>query len=277
MSKLQFPYQEGFVLFLKSESLAKTTITSYESTITAFYKFLLSNRPQSLSDGIRSVNETDVRSFFNYLQQNRQITLGSYNKALAQLNRYFTYLFSHNLSAKLPTLPLHGKQVSNKAEIDFSWLKEINAILADPQIHFYTRMTFLLLAHGYTVNEFLQPGFYRIYDDMKILFDKETDFRKAYSIFIEPIQSKQHCSDIFLKQRLDLKHPQLTNPALHKYLKSDQKYIGFVISPAKLHQAYVCYQLKRLEGKSDHEIEQILHLDPQSLLYFKKLLIQNNL
>ncbi|WP_367341692.1 phage integrase N-terminal SAM-like domain-containing protein [Limosilactobacillus sp.] len=277
MSKLQFPYQKNFALFLKTQSLSPTTIASYESTITAFYTFLLANRPQSLADGIRSVNETDVRSFFDYLQQSRQITLGSYNKTLTQLNRYFTYLFSHHLSDQLPTLPLHGKQVSEKTDINFVWLKKMDAVLADSHLHFYTRMTLLLLAHGYTVNEFLQPGFYKVYQKMKSQNQEELNFRQSYQDFIRPIQEKQASSDIFLKKRLDLNHPQLTNPALHKYLKSDQEYIGFTISPAKLHQAYVCYQLKRLEGKSDHEIEQVLNLDPQSLLYFKKLLIQNNL
>lgn len=277
MSQVNFPYSKAFELFLHSDSLSSATISSYESTIASFFTFLSANRPQALTDGIKSIEETDVRAFFDYLQSTRQITLGSYNKTLAQLNRYFTFLFTHNLSKNLPTLPLHGKQVSKQTSINFDWLKKINPILIDKQLHYYTRMTLLLLAHGYTVNEFLQPGFYRLYHQMTSKYSQEDNFRHAFQTFIKPIQSKQACRDIFLKKRLDLDHPQLTNPALHKYLKSDEDYLGFSVSPAKLHQSYICFQLKQLQGHSDLEIEQKLNLDPESLLYFKKLLLQNQL
>lgn len=277
MATDSFPYQKSFAVFLKNQSLSHITVASYQSSISNLFTFLRANRPEALSDGVSAINETDIRAYFDYLQQQRQITLGSYNKTLSQINRYFTYLFSHHLSHHLPTLPLHGRQVANNDEINFDWLAKISDILADSNIHYYTRMVFLLLANGYTVNEFLQPGFYRIYQKLPLHFDDEQAFRQQYQDFIGPLQEKQNSSDIFLKQRLDLSHPQLTNPALHKYLKSDQDYVGFNISPAKLHQSYVCYQLKQLQGKSDQEIEKTLGLDPQSLLYFKKLLLQYHL
>ncbi|WP_283582783.1 phage integrase N-terminal SAM-like domain-containing protein [Limosilactobacillus difficilis] len=273
MQNQQYPYQTSFELYLKSQQLSQATIITYSVTVAQLFKFLMANRPQALQNGPRSVNTADVRAYFDYLEAERRITLASYNKTLAQVNRYFTYLFTHQLSTQLPTLLLHGQQIAAKPELNLTWLGKMDAILMDNHLHHYSRLTLLLLGHGYTVKEFLQPGFYRVYRSMKPTFAREKDFRRDFAKFIKPLQDKQNSADIFLKKRFSPSSPNLTNPALHKYLKSDEEYLGFAISPAKLHQSYICWRIQQLHDKTDQEIEDILQLDPQSLIYFKKLLL----
>ncbi|MCI1288096.1 MAG: phage integrase N-terminal SAM-like domain-containing protein [[Lactobacillus] timonensis] len=269
-----YPAKQGFTTFLTNQGLAASTIDSYGQTIHQLLTFLSANRPEALTDSLNSVSTTDLRAYLNYLREQRKITLNSHNKTLAQLNRYFTYLFENHLIDHYPTLPLHGKAVkpTNKLR-NREWLNKLPRILADQQVSFYTRLTLLLLAHGFTVGEFLQPGFVKSCRQLTPVVSGEKQFWTSFAAFHQPLVDKQQCDDLFLKQRADLANPRLSNSALHKYLHSDERYLGMDLSPTKLHQDYLLNKLRTLEGQPNSVIMRKLNLTPASLLYYQRLLV----
>lgn len=271
---MDYPYQREFRRFLYQQDLAKLTVKTYDSTLTNLFNFLLANRPQyAAAPGLKNLTEADIRAYLAFLQDNHGITMTTYNKILSQLNRYFRYLFTHQLITTYPTLTLHGRAVAPNQRVSTKWLAKLNLILADEQLHYYTRLVLLLSKHGYTVGEFLQPGFYQVWNQLALSNQDEENFRQQFDHFIAPRQKLQGSNDLFLKQRYQPDNPRLTNAALHKFLRHDQEYIGFSLAPKYLHQSYVLTYLKSHRHDSDQELEQALKIDPASLLYYQRLLL----
>lgn len=273
---MNYPYQKQFQEFLRNQKgLAPLTVHTYETSLTNFFNFLLANRPAFARDPrLANLTESDVRAYFNMLRTQQGITMGTYNKILSHLNRYFRYLFTHQLITTYPTLTLHGQAIDPHQRISTKWLQKLGAILQDDHVHYYTRMTLLLSKHGFTVGEFLQPGFYRVLSQLVITDPVERDFIQQYQDFIQPRQALQNSPDIFLKQRYQPDSPQLTNAGLHKYLRGDQDYLGFHLAPKYLHQSYVLNQLATHRDLSDAALMERLKLDPASLLYYQHLLLK---
>lgn len=273
---MNYPYQKRFQEFLRNQQkLALLTVHTYDSTLTNFFNYLMANRPAFARDPrLANLTEGDVRAYFNMLRTQQGITMGTYNKILSQLNRYFRYLFTHQLISSYPTLTLHGQAVNPRQRISTKWLAKLDAILEDDHVHYYTRLTLLLSKHGFTVGEFLQPGFYRILDQLTITDPVEQAFLHQYRDFIRPRQALQNSPDLFLKQRYQPETPQLTNAGLHKYLRADQDYLGFHLAPKYLHQSYVLTQLAAHRDLSDAALMERLKLDPASLLYYQRLLLK---
>ena len=97
---------------------------------------------------------------------------------------------------------------------------------------------------------------------------------KTFTAYIAPIQRLQNCQDIFLKQRLNREHPWISNAGLFKYLKADENYLGFKLAPKYLHQSYILYEIARHRDATPQELQTRLRLNPQSLLYYQRLLLQ---
>lgn len=275
---MDYPYQKAFLQFLATnQKLAKLTITTYDTTLTNFFNYLLANRRHfAAHPTLDNLTETDVRAYLDMLRTEEKITLSTYNKILSQMNRYFRYLFTHQLITTYPTLTLHGQAVAPNRRVTTKWLHTLPAILNDSKVHFYTRLTLLLSKHGYTVGEFLQPGFYRVFNQLELTSRDEQVFVQKFAAYIKPLQDLQNSPDIFLKQRYQPDHPQLSNSGLHKYLRKDEEYLGMRLAPKYLHQSYVFAQLKAHRDLSDAELAERLKLDPASLLYYKRLLINEN-
>lgn len=271
---MNYPYQREFRRFLKQQRLAPLTIKTYDTSLTNLFNYLLANRPQfAAQPDLQHLAEADIRAYLDYLQTEKHITMTTYNKILSQLNRYFRYLFTHQLITTYPTLTLHGRAVTPNQRVSIKWLEKLDLLLADDHLHYYTRLVLLLSKYGYTVGEFLQPGFYRVWEQLTLTTPAEKQFRQAFNDYIAPRQQLQNSSDLFLKQRFHPSHPQLTNAALHKFLNQDEEYVGFSLAPKYLHQSYVLTYLKLHRQSSDQELEQALNLDPTSLLYYQRLLM----
>ncbi len=273
---MNYPYQKRFRQFLhNSQHLAPLTITTYDTSLTKFFTYLRANRAAFAADPrLANLTESDVRAYFNMLQTNEKITLSTYNKILSQLNRYFRYLFTHRLIKSYPTLTLHGQAVDPNQRVNTKWLAKLDTILADDHLHYYTRMVLLLTKHGFTVGEFLRPGFYRVLANTKLTSPSEKQFYQRYQTFIRPLQARQNSTDLFLKQRYQPEAPRLTNAGLHKYLKRDESYLGFHLAPKYLHQSYILTQLAAHRDWSDQHLMSYLKLDPASLLYYQRLLLR---
>lgn len=269
---MQYPYQKQFRTFLHTQHKSAVTIENYDAAVAQFFAFMVD---QGQSVKAAEITESDVRAYLAALQDNQSITIRTYNKLLSQLNAYFSYLLSHRITTSLPTLTIHRKAVSPISGVTTKWLAKLDEILADDNVHFYTRMTLLLCSHGYTVSEFLQPGFERIWHNLTLNSPAEQEFQKAFSAFIEPLQEKQQSRQIFLKKRFAPDHPGLTNAGLHKYLRRDQDYLGFSCAPKYLHQAYVLNYLANHRELTDQGLEERLNLDPASLTYYQQLLTKD--
>lgn len=273
---MNYPYQKQFQEFLRNQQkLAPLTIQTYETSLTNFFTYLMANRPAfAHNPQLNNLTESDVRAYFTMLRTQQDITMGTYNKILSHLNRYFRYLFTHQLINDYPTLTLHGQAINPRQRITTKWLHELNQILKDDHVHYYTRLTLLLSKYGFTVGEFLQAGFYQVLERLQITDPVEQEFIHHYHEFIRPRQALQNCPDLFLKQRYQPEAPQLTNAGLHKYLKADQDYLGFRLAPKYLHQSYILTQLTSHRDLSDAELMERLKLDPASLLYYQRLLLK---
>lgn len=268
---MSYPYQERFEQYLVRKMLALTTITSYRHDLNDFFNYLRHfNFNYQEKPSVNLLQESDIRDYLSMLLIKRSAKYSTYNKVLSHLNRYFEYLFHENLIRSLPTLTLTGKQNFKPLIDSLNWSDKLESLLANNDLSFYTRLTLLLCAHFYPINEFLQPNFYTVLKKEK-LNNFESNFMLQFHIFIQPLQQKQNTADIFLKQRFDPLSPQLTSPALHKYLKSDEPKCDFLLGPQKLYQNAVCQYLANHQHASDNELILKLRLTPPSLNYYRQL------
>lgn len=272
---MSYPYRDVFLSYLNQQHLAAATQDAHDQTLTNFFEYLLqANVGFAEHPDINNVFDRDIQQYFSWLVTQRHANQATLNKILSHINRYFKYLFTHQLTVHLPTLELHGSHKPDNYQTSIKWLSLLDTILTDDQVHYYTRLTLFLISKGYQSEEFLQPHFYLEWQNIKPSSPAETAFIRSFTEFIKPIQARQRSSDIFLKQRLDLAHPQLTNPALHKYLHRDSQYLGFSLAPSRLRQSHVLFNLRQLRDLSDSQLETRLHLDPQSLLYYQQLALK---
>lgn len=268
-----YPYQEVFEAYLHRQDLAQPTIVEYRSVLSDLFNFLSNfNAGYQADHRVTTLLDRDIEQYLAMLVNQRQVTNGTYNKMLSHINIYFKYLFTHDLITHYPTLTLKGKSHDDLKAPTTKWLHLMPTILANRQLAVYTRMTLLLSSRYYTVSEFLSPGFYQQLDTRHFNHDEQT-FWQEYQRFISPLQERQHSQDLFVKQRLD-GDPHLTAAGLHKYLKPDEKLLGFSLTPTRLYQSAILDYLLQHPSLKDQQLSEKLRLDPQSLKYYRQLAMQ---
>ncbi|MHA8111151.1 phage integrase N-terminal SAM-like domain-containing protein [Lactobacillaceae bacterium Melli_B4] len=266
-----YPYQAEFINYLKQTDLAPITIREYSSTLIDLFEYLSNfNQGYQQDHRVSQLFDRDIQQYMDMLVNKRNITNTTYNKVLSHLNIYFKYLFSHDFTQKLPTLNLKGRERKPLASVSVKWLQQLPYILADDRVHIYTRLVLLLISKGYNLKEFLQPNFYREFDQIKWSPDEQV-FIDKFKNFIGPIQARQSSPDIFLKQRF-AGDPHITLPGIHKYLKPDEKKIGMTLKPSQLFQSYVVAYILDHPNLSDTELSTNLRLDMLSILYYHNLI-----
>lgn len=272
---MQIPYQDIFENMLRNQkTLEDKTINSILSDVDRFFEFT-NNLHGKNHVKINDVDEIDVKAYLRFLIDDKQIKNSTYNKVLSHLNTYFKFIFSMKLSPNYPTLNIKGKgkHHSKLQSVPTNWTKYLPEILLNSEISYYTRLTLLLLKNYYPIKDIIAPGFYRNLNSLQFT-DAEAKFLKEFRTFITPLQEKQKTNDLFIKQRQqDISHPQLSLPALHKYLKKDQPLLDFDLSPKKLRQQVIIEYLTKNELASSEELIEFLHLeDKQSLRYYLNLM-----
>ncbi|CAI2601028.1 hypothetical protein AKUH4B507X_08310 [Apilactobacillus kunkeei] len=266
-----YPYQDTFEIDLQNKGLAKVTINEYTKILSDMFDYLSDfNKGYQKNHKVSNLFNRDIEEYLQMLLDERKINHNTYNKVLSHINVYFNYLFTHQLNSNLPTIDIKGLKHESKSELDTSWLDTINVILADANVHFYARMTVLLISKGFKSEEFLQPGFYRLFNQITFS-DEEKFFINLFDKFIQPIQLKQNSQDIFLKQRL-AEDPHITSAGLHKYLTPSEQYLGFSLSPSKLFTGYVIDFIKKNPDLCDSKLSSQLNLDLSSINYYKGLI-----
>lgn len=272
---MSYPLQNIFENQLFKKRLSAQTVLSYRHDLENFFKFQAINQTAVDPTDPVAVTESDLRSYFNQIKKAAGITAATQNKILSHLNQYFIFLFQSGQSKSLPTLNLKSQKVLSGKSQHLNWTDQLAGLLADIHLTFYTRLTLLLSAHFYQPTEFLEPGFYQIWE-FEALTTFEKNFMQEFTLFHQPLVQKQQSADLFLKKRRDQKHPQLTLPALHKYLKKDQSLLKLPLLPQTLRTDAICYFLLKNRNLSSLDCCQKLHLDLNSLNYYRLLSFQQN-
>lgn len=265
-----YPYQDAFNRVLQQRAMAQATQDEYNATLTDFFKYLENFNPTYQRDHrVNQLQTPDVEQYLGMLVDARQIQNQTYNKVLSHLNVYFKFLFSHSWTPYLPTLDLKSKPKQAAQPVNYQWVDQLDSLLADPRLHVYTRLTLLLIAHGYPVQAFLAPNFTATLDTHGWNAAAQ-QFLTELHAFLTPLQQRFQSQDWLLKQRAAA-DPHLTLPGLHKYLRPDQALVGFSLSPTVLYQGYLVNYLRRHPQLSDHEAIAALHLEPDSIDYYRRL------
>ena len=171
---------------------------------------------------------------------------------------------------------MHGALPRPAVKVSPKWVNQLDQLLESDQLHLYTRLTLFLSAKGYTVGEFLAPDFGQQLRRLSPTTKAEKNFLVAFNVFHQPLADLQGCTDPFLKTRLNHNQPRLTNAGLHKYLKADESLTNFSLAPRNLHQGYVLNQLRLHRDWSDQQLMEVLRIDPASLLYYRRLLFNQD-
>lgn len=269
-----YPYQDTFEISLRNKGLAKVTINEYTKILSDMFDYLSDfNKGYQKNHRVNNLFNRDIEDYLQMLLKERKINHNTYNKFLSHINVYFNYLFKHKLNSNLPTIDIKGLKHEPNSEVNTSWLNNLDNILKDSNVHFYARMSVLLISKGFKSEEFLQPGFYRLFNQIH-LSNEEREFLNLFEKFIEPIQLKQNSKDIFLKQRFS-KDPHITSAGLHKYLTPSEKYLGFSLSPSELFKSYIVNFIKKNPDLSDSKLSSQLNLDLSSINYYKGLITKD--
>lgn len=268
--KILYPYQDAFERALNAREIAQSTRDEYTGTLQDFFHYLENFNPTyQASHQVNDLQTQDVEQYLAMLTNQRQIQNMTYNKVLSHLNVYFKFLFSHGWTPYLPTLDLKSKTKDESRPVNFRWVADLPDLLTDQRLHVYTRLTLLLIAHGYPVQVFLAPHFTAQLTTTDWPVNEQT-FLTELRAFITPLQDRFQCPDWFLKQRAAT-DPHLTLAGLHKYLRPNEAVAGFRLSPSTLYQGYLVAYLRQHPRLSDQEATDQLHLEPDSIDYYRKL------
>ncbi|WP_061777101.1 site-specific integrase [Levilactobacillus senmaizukei] len=265
-----YPYQTAFVRDLEARDIAQATVAEYNATLKDFCNYLEHfNATYQRDHRINQLQTPDVEQYLSMLLTARQVQNQTYNKILSHLNVYFKFLFSHNWTPYLPTLDIKSKPQQAARPINYHWPDQLTDWLANDRLHWYTRLTLLLISHGYAIQTCLKPDFTAnlTTHDWPAT---ERQFLADFQVFVGPLQDRFQCRDWFLKQR-HANDPHLTLPGLHKYLRPDEAITDFSLSPSVLLQGYLINYLRHHPQQSDHDVIQALHLEPGSIDYYRRL------
>lgn len=272
---MDYPYQEQFERYLKDvKKLKDSTIADFYNDLTDFFNYESHfNRTYQEVGLVKVLRENDVRDYLEMLSIKREYKNTTYNKVLSHLNIYFIFLFTIKASADLPTINIHGKKRSTELAVPLNWTDDLETYLADERLTDYTRLIMLLTARFYSVKEMMAEGFYRVLEHEDFTPSQATfyqDFRQRQAT----MRLRQACDDLFLKQHIRPDAPRLTIYALHKYLNKDTATLGFKPAPREMLQAAVMNFIIQNQSLSDTQLMNIMHLPPQSLAYYRNLILK---
>jgi len=271
-----FPYEKSFIQHLTTADKHPQTIDQYRLTLADFFNYEQHfNQTFAASGLLADLTENDVQAYLAMLKTKRDYQPSTLNKSLSNLNGYFNYLFEHRVITTLPTFAIKGQPLTTEQR-SADWPVQLPALLANDDLHVYTRLFLLLTCKGYPVSTILAPNFYQQF--AKLTFSNEEQvFLSKFNAFIKPLQAQFQTSALFLKTRQRGDDPYLTLAALHKYLTGDSQRLGLPLKPTALYQSFVLWYLRQHRTTEPTEVMRALHLDLTSLGYYQNLLRQQDL
>ncbi len=272
---LQFPYEKSFVQQLEAAGKQPTTIEQYRLTLADFFNYEQHfNQTFAQDQLLADLTENDIQAYLEMLRQQRQFKTSTLNKALSNLNGYFSYLFEHRIITTLPTFSIKGKPLTNDQDA-LHWPEQLSTLLANDDLHVYTRAFLLFTCKGFTAQEMLTSNFDSQLKNI-IFSNDEQVFLKKLTTFLQPLQTNG-ARGYFLKIRQRGQDPHLTLSALHKYLAGDSQRIGLPLKPVALRQSFMLWYLDQHRTDTLESIMHVLRLDETSLAYYQNLLRRQDL
>ncbi|MCT3284197.1 integrase [Lactiplantibacillus pentosus] len=272
----KFPYARSFIASLQTAGKQASTIEQYELTLADFFNYEQHfNETFAKDQLLADLTENDIRAYLEMLREQRQFKPSTLNKALSNLNGYFSYLFAHRIITTLPTFAIKGQPLLNQPTTT-TWPELLPQWLANEDLHPYTRLFLLLTYKGYTATEMLTPGFYQDFKQLQFTVD-EHRFIMTLQTYLQPLQAQSGSPDLFLKKRQRGNDPHITLAALHKYLAGDGQRLGVPLKPVTLRQDFILWYLNQHRTTEPTQIMTRLRLDATSLEYYQNLLRQRDL
>lgn len=271
----QYPHQKSFESHLKQQNKSASTILQYQRTLTDFFQYEHHfNETFQLSQSLSDLTAHDLQQYLNMLHDQRLFADSTINKALSNLTQYFEYLVIHHLIEALPTLALHGKALPTKQTNPLKdWPESLDAILANNDVNYYTRLFLLGLKLGFPIQRILSPDFTGALNLQK-LSNSEHMFLKGFQSWIAPRQAKLKSAAYFLKQRARGQNVTITLSGLHKYLQPAAQILGMPLNPQQLRQAAIFWVMTTQPQLSTTELSERLQLSPAGVLYYQAKLLQ---
>lgn len=271
-----FPYEKSFITHLTTDGKRPKTIAQYQLTLADFFNYEQHfNQTFAASGLLADLTENDVQTYLDMLKKQRTYQQSTLNKNLSNLNVYFNYLFEHRVITTLPTFAIKGQPLTS-TQTSADWPEQLPELLANDDLHVYTRLFLLLTCKGYPVSTMLAPNFYQQLAQLDFSSEEQM-FLSKFNQFIQPLQAQFATKDLFLKTRQRGDDPHLTLAALHKYLTGDGQRLGLPLKPTSLYQSFVLWYLRQHRSTDPTEIMQALHFDLTSLGYYQNLLRQQDL
>jgi len=271
-----FPYEKSFLQQLQSDNKQAQTITQYQLTLTDFFTYEQHFNPTYHASGLLAdISENDIKAYLDMLRTQRQFKTSTLNKSLSNLNGYFSFLFAHRTITSLPTFTIKGQPIPSEQPVD-DWPVQLPKLLANEDLHVYTRAFLLFTCKSFTANEMLTPNFYQQLKHLTFSTDEQV-FLEKFKTFLQPLQADLNTQDLFLKQRKRGVDPHLSLAALHKYLGGDSQRAGLPLKPVLLRQSFVLWVLREHRTTPLAELMTSLRLDIASLGYYQNLLRKQDL
>lgn len=270
-----FPYEKSFIQHLQAADKQPVTIEQYRLTLTDFFNYEQHfndtfARDQLLSD----LTENDIQAYLAMLKDNRQFKQSTLNKTLSNLNGYFSYLFEHRIITTLPTFSLKGRPLPAHNNGD-NWPEQLPELLANDDLHVYTRAFLLFTAKGFTSQEMLKPDFEETIQTIPFAYSEQV-FLEKLTAFLAPLKTTG-LQGLFLKTRRRGPSANLSLAALHKYLGGDSIRAGMPLKPVALRQNYMLWYLDHHRTAPVETLLSRLRLDEASLNYYLNLLRRRDL
>lgn len=271
-----FPYEKSFVDQLTADEKQPQTIVQYQLTLRDFFNYQTHfNATYQASGLLIDITENDIQTYLTMLKDQRQFKTSTLNKSLSNLNGYFSFLFAHRRITTLPTFTIKGRPLTGTQAAD-DWPVQLPQLLANDDLHVYTRAFLLFTCHSFTASEILKPNFYQQHNSLTFTPNEQV-FLTKFMAYLAPLQLALQTKDLFLKQRKRGLDPRLSLAALHKYLSGDSQRAGMPLKPVWLRQSFILWYLREHVGTAVPVIMSSLRLDLASLGYYQNLARQQEL
>lgn len=131
----KFPYARSFIASLQTAGKQASTIEQYELTLADFFNYEQHfNETFAKDQLLADLTENDIRAYLEMLREQRQFKPSTLNKALSNLNGYFSYLFAHRIITTLPTFAIKGQPLLNQPTTT-TWPELLPQWLANEDLH----------------------------------------------------------------------------------------------------------------------------------------------
>ncbi|WP_281828383.1 MULTISPECIES: phage integrase SAM-like domain-containing protein [Lactobacillus] len=256
-----YPYQKNLNEFLQMQHSSKSAIDNSNKSVSAFWAFYTANAHYEAT--LENVNAETLRTFLDYLMQEKHYKSSTALKYATYLKKYFHYLYVHNIIKNYPIADLKFPQKNRKRTVIVGWIKYMPRILKDDQISETLKEVLLAIGSGYEPRELC---------DLKtstVLSNKNSPLHEIIvkSLWHFENVKKAKNDTYFVLDKFGRKYSSYE--AINNHINLQDK--GKLNMPLGLKQLRTSYIFTFVSNEkfSDEELMDKLHLSKKSLAYYK--------